>query len=184
MPQDPSIAHPIASRIREMRESLDLAPYQVAEKVGLSPEAYLAYEQDASALPISTLHDIANVFGMDFTTLLTGEAPRMGGYTLVRKGHGVVVNRNPQYHFESLAFNFKGRTMEPMIVTLTPGETPAAPVTHGGQEFNLVLEGRMSVVIGRHEFTLDAGDSIYFDPTLPHGQYALDVPAKFLTVIQ
>lgn len=184
MSENPSIAHPIASRIREMRESLDLSPAEVASQVGLSEEAYLAYEKDASALPISTLHDIAGVFGMDFTTLLTGEAPRMGGYTLCRKGHGIVVNRNPQYHFESLAFNFKGRTMEPLVVTLTPGEAPAAPVTHGGQEFNLVLEGRMSVVIGRHEFTLDAGDSIYFDPTLPHGQYALDVPAKFLTVIQ
>jgi len=184
MPEAPSIAHPIASRIRAMRESLDLPASEVASKVGLSEEAYLAYERDASALPISTLHAIAEVFGMDFTTLLTGEAPRMGGYTLVRKGQGIVVNRNPQYHFESLAFNFKGRTMEPLIVTLTPGEAPAAPVSHGGQEFNIVLEGRMSVVIGRHEFTLDAGDSIYFDPALPHGQYALDVPAKFLTVIQ
>lgn len=174
----------IASRIREMRQIMELTPAQLAEKIGIDEALYVSYESDAAEIPISTIYALAGVFGVDFTTLLTGEAPRMGGYTIVRAGQGLKVNRNPEYRFQSLAFNFKDRTMEPMIVELSPGEKPAGLVTHGGQEFNLVLEGKVKIVIGRHEFLLVAGDSIYFDPTLPHAQHATDVPARFLTVIQ
>jgi mannose-6-phosphate isomerase-like protein (cupin superfamily) len=71
-----------------------------------------------------------------------------------------------------------------MIVELIPCYTPAKPVTHGGQEFNMVLEGRMKMIIGNHQFILETGDSIYFDPNIPHAQHPDGVPARFLTVIQ
>ena len=174
----------IASRIREMRELMDMSASDVAAKLGVDEATYLSYEAGSRTLPVSTIYALAGIFGVDSTILLTGEQPRMGGYTMVRAGHGLRVNRNPEYRFQSLAYNFKGRTMEPMIVDLVPGEKEAGLVTHNGQEFNLVLEGRVKVVIGRHEFLLNQGDSIYFDPTIPHAQHATDVPAQFLTVIQ
>lgn len=174
----------IAARIREMREIMELSCADVAARLDISEELYRKYENEEETLPVSTIYALAGIFGVDFTTLLTGEAPRMGGYTLVRAGQGIQVSRNPEYHFQSLAFNFKGRTMEPMIVTLEPGEKPAALVTHNGQEFNIVLEGSLKLVIGTHEFILNQWDSIYFDPSIPHAQHATDVPAKFLTVIQ
>jgi transcriptional regulator with XRE-family HTH domain len=174
----------IAARIREMREIMELSCADVAARLDISEDLYRKYENEEATLPVSTIYALAGIFGVDFTTLLTGEAPRMGGYTLVRAGQGIQVSRNPEYHFQSLAFNFKGRTMEPMIVALEPGEKPAALVTHNGQEFNIVLEGSLKLVIGTHEFILNQGDSIYFDPSIPHAQHATDVPAKFLTVIQ
>lgn len=174
----------IAARIREMREIMELSCAEVAKRLDVSEELYRKYETEEATLPVSTIYALAGIFGVDFTTLLTGEAPRMGGYTLVRAGQGVKINRNPEYRFQSLAFNFKGRTMEPMIVTLEPGEKPAELVAHNGQEFNIVLEGSLKLVIGTHEFILNAGDSIYFDPSIPHAQHATGVPAKFLTVIQ
>ena len=174
----------IAARVREMREVMEFSPSEVASKLGIGLDLYERYESGETTFPVSTLYALAGIFGVDFTTLLTGEAPRMGGYTIVRAGKGVQVNRNPEYHFQSLAFNFRNRTMEPMIVELKPGEKPAGLVTHNGQEFNLVLEGSLKLVIGSHEFILNQGDSVYFDPTLPHAQHATDVPSRFLTVIQ
>ena len=38
--------------------------------------------------------------------------------------------------------------MQPLLVTLDPSDEPAKLVTHGGQEFNLVLEGTVVVVWG------------------------------------
>lgn len=174
----------VSARVREMREVMEFTTGELAEKLGIDEAKYIAYEKGEATIPVSTLYALAGIFRTDFTTLLTGEAPRMGGYALVRAGKGVKVDRNPEYHFQSLAFNFKGRTMEPMIVELTPGEKAASLVCHSGQEFNLVLEGRLKLLIGSHEFVLEAGDSIYFDPTLPHAQHVMDVPCKFLTVIQ
>lgn len=73
--------------------------------------------------------------------------------------------------------------MEPMIVTLDPTDSIADLVTHEGQEFNLVLEGTVAVKLGEREYVLRAGDSIYFNPSIPHGQRAIGKVSKFLTVI-
>ena len=70
-----------------------------------------------------------------------------------------------------------------MLVTLEKKETEPALVIHGGQEFNYVLEGTMKVTIGKNVFMLEAGDSIYFNPSLPHGQAAVSGTTKFITVI-
>ncbi len=39
---------------------------------------------------------------------------------------------------------------------------------HRGSEFLHVLKGRLGLNIGIERYELDAGDSVYFDPTVPH----------------
>lgn len=172
----------IAARIRELREILDIPQEEVAKKVEVSLGEYQKYEQAEDDIPIGVLYGVAAELGVDPTELLTGEAPRMDEYTIVRGGNGVSVERYPGYAFTALAYNYKNRDMEPMIVTISPNDE-AELVTHSGQEFNYVVEGAIKVVIRGREFVLKAGDSIYFNPELPHGQRAVTDVAKFLTII-
>ena len=172
----------ISDRIRELRDILDLTAEEVATGCGVSTEEYLAYENGEKEIPISLLYKVAGIFKVDPTVLMTGDVPRMDDYTVVRGGNGVKVERYPGYSFSALAFNYKHRQMDPMIVTLSKSET-AELVRHGGQEFNYVIEGAIKVVVGDREFTLEAGDSIYFNPEKPHGQRAVTETAKFLTII-
>ena len=172
----------ISDRIRELRDILDLTAEEVAANIGVSTEEYLAYENGEKEIPISILYKVASIFKVDPTVLMTGDVPRMDDYTVVRGGNGVKVERYPGYSFSALAFNYKHRQMDPMIVTLSKSET-AELVRHGGQEFNYVIEGAIKVVVGDREFTLEAGDSIYFNPEKPHGQRAVTETAKFLTII-
>jgi uncharacterized cupin superfamily protein len=39
---------------------------------------------------------------------------------------------------------------------------------HAGREWGFVLEGRLEVRIGFEQYTLDAGDSISFESSVPH----------------
>ena len=172
----------ISDRIRELRDILDLTAEEVAANIGVSTEEYLAYENGEKEIPISLLYKVASIFKVDPTVLMTGDVPRMDDYTVVRGGNGVKVERYPGYSFSALAFNYKHRQMDPMIVTLSKSET-AELVHHGGQEFNYVIEGAIKVIVGDREFTLEAGDSIYFNPEKPHGQRAVTETAKFLTII-
>lgn len=177
----------IVARIKEMREILELSPAAVAEKLGIEEGAYLAYESGEVSIPINALYAIAEFFKVDVTVLLTGEVPRMADYTVVRAGHGAKVDRFPGYEFESLAANYSRRDMEPMLVRLAPHEDEdhePAMVSHHGQEFNYVLQGSMKVIVGRHSFVLNPGDSIYFNAAIQHAQRAVAGPALFLTVIQ
>lgn len=173
----------ISMRIRELRELLDISALDLAQKVGVPYETYLNYENGKLDIPISTLYEIASQLSTDMTVLLTGEAPRMDTHCVVRAGYGADVERFPGYRYSSLAFNFKDREMEPLLVALEPDDEPAPLVVHGGQEFNYVIEGRVRIRVGKNTFELNTGDSIYFDPRLPHAQSAIGGSAKFLTVI-
>lgn len=172
----------IAARIKELREILDLSQEDVANKINLDIQTYETYENAKGDIPIGVLYSVAGVLGVDPTVLLTGESPRMEEYTVVRGGKGVEIKRFEGYKFNNLAFNYKNRVMEPMIVTITPDDS-ADLVTHGGQEFNYIISGKVRVVMKDKEFILEQGDSIYFNPKIPHGQHAVDGEAKFLTII-
>lgn len=115
-----------------------------------------------------------------------GEEPKMKSYFLTRRGTGVSVERTKAYKYQSLASGFKGRKADPFIVTVgpKPENTPVYFNTHEGQEFNLVIEGRMLLNINGKELILNPGDSLYFDSSKPHGMLALDgKTVKFLAVV-
>ncbi|MBQ0109238.1 MAG: cupin domain-containing protein [Clostridiales bacterium] len=173
----------IAQRIKYLRDVLDMTEEQVASAVNVPIDEYKSYENGEKDIPISIIYGTAAALGVDPTELIVGEAPRMVEYCITRKDSGVMIERYPGYSFEALAHNFVGRDKEPMIVTLSASDKHADLVSHSGQEFNYVLEGTIGVTIGNRDFILSAGDSIYFDPSIPHGQYATEGTAKFLTII-
>ncbi len=173
----------IAGRIRELREILEVDADALARQVNVSPEIYQRYENAEADIPIGVIYGVAEALNVDPTVLLTGDAPRMSDYTIVRGGKGVSVERYDGYKFSSLAFNYIGRMFDPMIVDLEPMEKGPELVVHGGQEFNYVIEGTVQLVIGGREFLLEAGDSAFFNPMTPHGQRAVGGPVRFLTII-
>jgi transcriptional regulator with XRE-family HTH domain len=174
----------IPQRIKELREILEISAMDMANEINVPFDTYNKYESGEQDIPINALYRIAGKFGVDVTALITGEDPRIASAAVCRKGKGVQVERYPGYEFTSLAYNFRGRTMEPLLVLLDSSRPPAAQVSHSGQEFNLVVEGQMKVTVGKAEYILCEGDSIYFDATLPHGQSAVDGSARFITIIQ
>ncbi|MCL2067266.1 MAG: XRE family transcriptional regulator [Treponema sp.] len=181
-PENP--ASLIPGRIKELREILEISAAEMAGETGIPAEVYKRYESGELDIPISVLYNIAVRLGTDVTVLITGEEARMESAAVCRKGRGVQIERYPGYEFSSLAYNFRNRTMEPLLVFLDSSKPPAALVTHSGQEFNFVVEGRMKITVGKREHLLSEGDSIYFDAHLPHGQSAVDGHARFITIIQ
>ena len=174
----------MSERIRELREIFGLTAEEMAAEIGVEIEKYMEYESSGEDIPISVLYHISQKFGVDMSEILTGEPARISTLQICRRGKGKTIDRYPGYMFENLAPRFTRKIMEPLLVTLVPGEPEAALVKHEGQEFNLVLEGAVAITYDEKEFILNAGDAVYFDPTHPHGQKAYgDEKARFLTVI-
>lgn len=176
--------HEIALRIRELREISEYSAEFMAKELGVSKQTYENYEASGENIPISTLYHMANLFKVDMSEIITGRTPRIDSYCIVPAGKGVKIDRYPGYNFQGLAYKFMHKIMEPMIVTVDPCEGDPELVVHEGQELNYVLEGSIEVLFDNKRLLLETGDSIYFDPTHPHGQKAMNgKPAKFLTVI-
>jgi len=184
----PACLTEISGRIKELRVILDISAMDMAKDINVPYETYNNYESGCKDIPISVLYNIAGRLGVDVTVLMTGEDPKMASAAVCRKGRGVQVVRYPGYEYSSLAYNFKGRTIEPLLVTIDASKPLSAQVSHSGQEFNYVIEGIMKVTVGTSEYLLNEGDSIYFDASIPHSQIAIpdgdNSIARFITIIQ
>ena len=177
-------ANEVSKRIRELREICGYTAAEAARETGTDEATYRGYEETGANIPISVIYHLANMFKVDMYELLTGRTPRLDAFSVTPASRGIGVDRYPGYAFEGLAYKFANKIMEPMIVTVDPQERDPELVTHGGQEFNLVLEGSVLVLYDEKRLLLNEGDSIYFDPTHPHGQRAMGgAAARFLTVI-
>ncbi|MGM9758973.1 MAG: helix-turn-helix domain-containing protein [Parabacteroides sp.] len=164
----------IAERLRGLRDVLELTAEEVAATCQLPLETYLTLESGTTDIPVSVLHRISQAYGVGLTTLLSGDEPKMNTYFVTRRSKGMTVERTKAYRYQSLAAGFVGRKADPFVVTVHPNDDPIYLNSHPGEEFNMVLQGRMLLQIDKKELVLEEGDSIYFDSNLPHGMKALD----------
>lgn len=175
----------IALRIRDLRDIAGLSTAQVAQQAGILQQEYEAYETGTCDFSFSHLFNIAEVLGVDISDLLTGESPKLHGYVLTRAGQGLSFKRREQYVYHHLAYNFRDKLAEPFIVTVAQDDSTAEKQAHSheGQEFDYVLEGKLKIILGGNELYLQAGDSLYYDSSLPHVMYALEGECRFIAVV-
>lgn len=178
----------IGKRLKGLREVLDISVDEIAQLCGITPEEYLQMEEgtETGYLHVSSLQKIAKQYGISLDELLFGEEPRMSRYFLTRKGMGQTVERQQAYKYQSLAGGFRGRKADPFIVVIDPKpeNTPVSKSSHSNQEFNMVMQGCLEITIGEKILTLNEGDSLYFDSTIPHCLRALHgKPVTLLAII-
>ena len=168
----------VALRIREMREISDLTPEEMAKKVEVTPEDYIRYETGTVDFPFSFIHKCAQVFGIGITELLEGKSAHLSSYTVTRKGHGQQTAKEDGIEVRDLAPMFRKKIAEPYYVRYEYNEAlqnkPIHLAKHSGQEFDLILSGRLKVQVGENVEYLSEGDSIYYNSSTPHGMIAVD----------
>ena len=176
----------IGERIKGLRDALDYSPTDMAGRLEVGVKDYLLYEEGEKDISVSFLQRIEREFNVDISTLMFGTEARMSSYFITRKDKGESVERISAYKYQSLTSGFSNSRSDVFVVTVEPKpmEMDFFKNIHAGQEFNMVLEGRMLMNMNGKELMLEQGDSIYFDSSLPHGMKALDnKPVKFLAVI-
>lgn len=175
----------IAERLKGLRDVLGLTVQEVAATAGYSDEEYQLVEDGKSDISVAALQNISRQYGIGLEVLMFGQEPKLSSYFLTRAHAGVSIERRKAYKYESLASGFRGRTMEPFMVTVSPKDTDEVPLnTHVGQEFIMVVEGTLELTISVKKMILEVGDSIYLNSELPHGMRAMGgKEAKFLTVV-
>jgi len=168
----------IANRIREMREVAGFSLEEMAEKTDFTPEQYQAYEEGKADFPFYFLHKCAIAFGIDTINIIEGRSAKLHTYTVTRAGKGQITAAEDGIQIRNLAPLFRGKIAEPHWVryaySAAQQNRPINTNTHSGQEFDLVISGKLKVQIGEHTEILSAGDSIYYDSSEPHGMIAVD----------
>ena len=168
----------VAQRIREMREIFDFSEETMAEKTEVSVEEYRRYESGELDFPFTFIHKCSLAFGIGITDLLEGRSAHLSSYTVTRRGQGQQTAKENGIEISNLAPMFRKKIAEPYWVRYEYNadlqDKPIHLTKHSGQEFDMILKGRLKVQIGDNIEYLGEGDSIYYNSSTPHGMIAID----------
>ncbi len=178
----------VAKRIREMREIVGLSTIEMAAKTEVTVAEYEQYENGELDFPFSFIHKCSLAFGIGITDLLEGKSALLSSYTITRKGEGQQTAKENGIEIHNLAPMFRNKIAEPHWVCYEYSEElqnkPIHLATHSGQEFDYVLSGRLKIQVGDNVEYLNAGDSIYYNSSEPHGMIAVDgANCNFVAVV-
>ena len=178
----------VAKRIREMREISGFSVEEMAEKTEVTVSEYNAYENGTEDFPFTFIHKCALAFGLGITDILEGESARLKSYTVTRRGGGRQTAEEEGISIVNVAPMFKNKIAEPYFCRYDYNESlqnkPIHLTKHAGQEFDFVLSGKMKIQIGNNFEELQAGDSIYYNSSTPHGMIAIGgEDVKFIAII-
>ena len=82
----------IAERLAGLRDALEISPEEIAQVCHLTPEQYLELESGNVDISVSVLHQISQAYGVELTTLMFGDEPKMSSYFITRKGKASLLN--------------------------------------------------------------------------------------------
>lgn len=168
----------IAARIKELREIMGWSTAEMAEKTEISEEQYLSFENAEFDIPFTFIHKCSLAFGVEMVDLLEGRSANLSSYTVTRKGAGQETAKEDGIDIQHLAPKFRDAIAQPYYVryeySAVQQNKPIHLTTHSGQEFDLILEGKLKVQVGEHIEILEKGDSIYYNSSTPHGMIAVD----------
>ena len=168
----------MAQRIKALREIEGLSVQEMAEKTGVSVAEYIGCESGENDLNFAFLYRCAAAFKVDVAEIVDGTGPRLAGYTVTRRGEGQEIQKAHGMTYYNLASAFKNRIAEPLYVVSEYDESlqdkEMELTSHDGQECDIVISGALKVQVGEHTEILRAGDSIYYDSSMPHGLRAVE----------
>lgn len=164
----------VGEKVRALRLRKKMGLVELGRHTAMSP-ALLSKIENGKVFPtLPTLLRIALVFSVGLEFFFSDD----------RKGRAVAIARRSDrlrfpekpaareiaYHFESLDFAAVEKKLNAYYAqfeAIAPEKVKTHQ--HAGVEFIYVVAGKLGLLIRSEENTLETGDSIYFDSTLPHG---------------
>jgi len=163
----------IGDKLRTLRLKKKIGLVELGKHTGLSPALLSKIERGRMFPTLPTLLRIALVFGVGLEFFFSGarDKPLVA---IARKADRVQLPDRPgarevAYRFESLDYPATERRFTSHYAEFFPvAPERLRPHDHPGVEFIYTIQGTLSVHLGVEEFALEAGDSLYFDSTVPH----------------
>jgi transcriptional regulator with XRE-family HTH domain len=178
--------HAFGTRIRSLREGMDLSLRDLSVRSGVSAPMLSQVERGETSPTLSVAERIAGGLELSLSQLL--RLDETDGVAVVRaaeRRHG----GGPRHRYEVLTPPLPGLRAEVSLHSLAPGAStaePDDPPMHepGSRETAVVVDGPLHFVYGTGVHELDSGDTVTFDSDLPHHfENPGDADARFYAVV-
>ncbi len=188
-PKENNLEIAIGHEVRAFRKKLGITVTDLATATGISLGMLSKIENGNISPSLTTLQSLSRALGVPVTAFFRRyEEPRNAVF--VKAGEGVELERRGtraghQYNLLGhIDNNTAGVVVEPYLITLTADSDTFPAFQHEGMEFLYMLVGEVVYRHGDRLFTMQPGDSLFFDADARHGPEELvKLPIRYLSII-
>jgi transcriptional regulator with XRE-family HTH domain len=169
----------IGGRLEALRQEHRYSIRKLAERAGVSASLISDVERGKVEPSISTLKRLADALGTTLTYFFSEPSTSSG--RVIRAGERAPLRdespgssdaarsamETSGVRFE-LASPPESTAIEAIFGRYDVGASMGESVTHDGEEWGMVLRGRLKVTVGEEIYFLDPGDAIAFPSNIPH----------------
>jgi transcriptional regulator with XRE-family HTH domain len=163
----------IGKRLRSRRLECNMTMKELAEKCKVTSSLISQIENGKIHPSLSTLSKITRELDYTVGQVVDGEQPskaQLNHSSIVRfKNRKALDDPNLDLTMYILSEQVPFKMMETLIFTFhKETKDNGFRFQHFGQEFALVLKGSIKIILGKEQYHLSKGDSIYFESSIPH----------------
>ena len=176
----------ITNKLKDIRKEKNITLQELAEAAGVT-KGMLSQVENNRTIPsltvflniIKSLHVDINDFFQDFNTAQDSKVI----FKKAVQYHPFEKENTVGFHYQRiLSSTINEYHVDFVLLTLMPN-AQRAMVETDAYEFKYVLKGKVAYTIGEEVFTMEPGDSIFFDATEPHNPKNLGDTEALLLVI-
>ena len=174
----------VGKRLKFLRAEMGLTLRQLAEKSSVAFTTIQKIESGSISPTIGILMKIAGGLGVKVTALLEEEPPDRYVHFIEKKKRLRASGKNQRIEVECIAQNLISPEMLGFHFAVEPGMGSGPdPLSHGGEEIVVGIQGTMTFTVEGEEFLIGPGDCLHFKCNIPHYWTNSGAkPAKFYLV--
>lgn len=163
----------VRTRLRSLRNTLGLSLDELAARTNLSASTISRVETGKRSISLDILVALATALQIDLDSLLD-----------VRSDDDVIIRPTPSTSGRRTTWVLNRPTGSTIAVKLRLEPTRRAPElrVHPGHDWLFVLEGRVRLMLGERQITVETGEAAEFATMTPHAVTALDDPAELIMI--
>ena len=165
----------VRRRLRELRTEQGLTLQQVAERASIDVSTLSRLESGKRRLALDHLPALAGALGVTTDDLL-GSAPRPDPRVRGRSHSYDGLTRWTLTNRSSGLLAYKIR------VSAARTKPPDPLPVHDGHDWIYVLDGRLRLILGEDDFTIEPGEAVEFSTLTPHWFGAIDGPVDLIAI--
>jgi len=175
----------LGKRVRTYRERLGLTQEELAVNAGLELNVIKSTEDGDIYPPLGIIIKISRALGQKVSTFMDDQFqkdPLIIKCSERAEEDAPHAGMGSKYHYFPLGKGKTDRHMEPLFIRLDAGIKEDLS-SHEGEEFIIVVSGKIKLRYGQETHILEKGDSLYYNSIVPHYLVADGGPAEIYAVL-
>jgi transcriptional regulator with XRE-family HTH domain len=170
----------VRRRLRELRSAQGLTLRQVAERASIDYSTLSRLEAGKRRLAIDHIPALARALGVSADDLLGStppEDPRVRSKPRRYKGMTMwpLTHRGPASGLNAYKIHITAKRRTPPALETLP--------VHEGHEWMYVLDGRLRLILGTEDLTIEPGEAVEFSTWTPHWFGVVDEPVEVIMIV-